>query len=246
MEASFYVTLPSNSSMKIHPDNTLAHFFVTLPSPLTLSGEWEVAMAEFVYPHRWLNVIQGDNLMLCTAGTRGSHGHSVPEGYYSTPEDILSSFRPPLSHDGEVTLTFNKHIQKIRSEVTQGARLSIFGRLATLLGFEDGCNLTGINLAPRTVDVHPFHSLFVYTNIIQYSTVGDVRAPLLRIVNVEGNYGDIVAKIYDNPHYVPLKQKMIDTIEIDIRDDTGESIPFINGRVIIKLHFRQQRSPYFN
>ena len=111
----------------------------------------------------------------------------------------------------------------------------LVGRLANLLGCDDNTVIAGVFEAPRVVDMQTFHSLFVYSNNIEYSTVGDRRAPLLRIVNVEGRYGNTVTKTYVNPHYVPLKQKLVDTIEIDIRDDTGQPIPFITGKVIVKL-----------
>ena len=96
------------------------------------------------------------------------------------------------------------------------------------------------------MDLKPFYSLFIYTNIIEYHTVGDTRAPLLRIVNVDGEYGETVTKIYDSPHYMPLKHKLLHMIEIDIRDGTGQPIPFVSGRVIVKRHFRRKRLSYLN
>ena len=145
MEASFYVTLPSNSLMNVHPNNTLAHFFENLPSTLTLTGEWEVAMAEFIYPHRWLNVFQGDNLIFCSAGTQGPHGHTIAEGYYSTPKELISAFKHPIDHDGQVSLSYNKYIQKIVAKA-RGARVTFYGRLATLLGFNVNDSIVGLAL----------------------------------------------------------------------------------------------------
>ena len=37
-----------------------------------------------------------------------------------------------------------------------------------------------------------------------------------------------------------------DTIEVDIKDDAGDSISFQHGNVVVKLHFRKQRSAYFS
>ena len=51
MATDFYLTLPSNASMKVHPDNTLAHYITDLPQRISLSGEWECGMAEIQYPH---------------------------------------------------------------------------------------------------------------------------------------------------------------------------------------------------
>ena len=124
--------------------------------------------------------------------------------------------------------------------------IKLLCRLANLLGFDDGAVVIGTEKSTRVVDMQPFYSLFIYTNIVEYHTVGDTRAPLLRIVNVDGQYGETVTNIYDSPHYMPLKHKLVPMIEIDIRDGTGQPIPFVSGRVIVKLHFRRKRSSYFN
>ena len=246
MTDSFYVTLPSNSSMNSHPNNTLSHYYVTLPSPLSFEGDWEVAIAEISYPHRWLNVVEGENSVVCAVGENSSHlhRHRIPEGYYPTPEDLFKSFEPPIDHDGRIRFSYNKYIQKVILK-TEGAVVRLMGGLATMLGFEKENFITTTQKAPRVADLQPFHSLFIYSNIVEYNTVGDTRAPLLRIVTVDGKYGKTITKTYDNPHYVNLKHKLVDTIEIDIRDDTGRLIPFVAGKVIVKVHFRRKRSSYF-
>ena len=40
-ENGFYLTLPSNASFDLHPDNTLTHYITTLPQRVSLSGQWE-------------------------------------------------------------------------------------------------------------------------------------------------------------------------------------------------------------
>src|SRR2546425_2436754 len=52
----FYLTLPSNSSEKYYPDNTLTHFVTKLHNDVSLSGDWEVALAEIMYLRNWYNV----------------------------------------------------------------------------------------------------------------------------------------------------------------------------------------------
>ena len=81
--------------------------------------------------------------------------------------------------------------------------------------------------------------MYVYANILEPQIVGNVSAPLLRIVNVEGKYPNIIDKVFDFPHYIPVLVKDISDIEINIKDDLNEYIPFLSGKVIIKLHFRR-------
>jgi len=48
----FYVTLLSNNSKNLYPDNTIAAFTAELVRPVELgsSGNWEVGVCEFSYP----------------------------------------------------------------------------------------------------------------------------------------------------------------------------------------------------
>ena len=62
MATDFYLTLPSNASMKMYPDNTLAHFITDLPLRMDLSGEWECGMMRFQYPPTWYNVRGQDTI----------------------------------------------------------------------------------------------------------------------------------------------------------------------------------------
>ena len=67
--------------------------------------------------------------------------------------------------------------------------------------------------------------------------VGDIKAPLLRVVDAAGNFGDTTHRLYMMPQYVPVSKKEFNTVEIDIREDTGRPVPFEFGKVIATLHF---------
>ena len=69
---------------------------------------------------------------------------------------------------------------------------------------------------------------------------GDAPVPLLRIVPVEGEVAQRVSKSFVRPQYVPLSRK-----QFNIKRDTGESVPFEFGRVLLTLHFRQSQPQYF-
>ena len=64
---------------------------------------------------------------------------------------------------------------------------------ATTLGFEQDTVIEMETLSPYVADVNGgFSSMYVYTNIVDAQFVGDVKVPLLRIVNTQGNYGENV------------------------------------------------------
>src|SRR5436190_5541372 len=56
--SQFYVTLPSNSSMKYYPNNTTSNFITHLSSEINVSdgSQWEVALVEAHYPNSFLTV----------------------------------------------------------------------------------------------------------------------------------------------------------------------------------------------
>ena len=60
---SFNTMLPSNSSMKTFPDNTLNHCVTALSNRIELDDDWEVALSEILFQRTWYN-IQEDECML--------------------------------------------------------------------------------------------------------------------------------------------------------------------------------------
>ena len=130
--------------------------------------------------------------------------------------------------------------------VTNNCYMRLKNDVAMILGFEPGATIgnslvTSLYLSLSTGNVS---SLYVYTNIIHSQYVGDVKVPLLRIVGIEGQPGK--STTFDQPRYLPVCRQTLDTIKTDIKDDTGDSIAFQHGKVVVKLHFRKQRSAYFS
>ena len=91
-----------------------------------------------------------------------------------------------------------------------------------------------------------FKSLYVYCDAAEAIPVGDIKAPLLRVVDAAGNFGDTIHRLYATPQYVPVSKNEFNTVEIDIRDDTGRPVPFEFGKVIATLHFRRSGNKYFS
>lgn len=83
------------------------------------------------------------------------------------------------------------------------------------------------------------HSLLVYSDVVDYSLVGNIYAQLLRVVKIppSSKFGESVDVTYDKPYYLPLANKEINSIEIDIKDDSGTPLKFEFGRVEVTLHF---------
>ena len=89
-----------------------------------------------------------------------------------------------------------------------------------------------------------FDCMYVYCGIVEPQIVGDCLTPLLRVINVEGKQDDVVAKTFDNPHYVPVAKREFNSIEINIKDDADRFVRFKYGKVIVKLHFRRRKATF--
>ena len=86
-----------------------------------------------------------------------------------------------------------------------------------------------------------FSTLYLYCDLVKHNFVGDSFTQLIRIVEVppKSKFRDQILFNYINIHYMPLQQTEFDTIELHLKDDLGETIPFLFGRVIVCLHFKK-------
>ena len=85
----------------------------------------------------------------------------------------------------------------------------------------------------------PMSTIYVYCDIVEPQIVGDTNAQLLKTIPVEGKFGDVIAKTFTNIQYVPIQTKSFENIEILLRNNAGEPVPFERGKVVSALPFRQ-------
>ena len=117
--------------------------------------------------------------------------------------------------------------------------------IAQCLGIGPNLKVENTYVAEQVSKVNKYNAIYVYTDIIQNQTTGDVKAPLLRVVPVTSKYGTVSCIHYDRPHYLPLNRKDIHTIEIHLRDDQGELISFESGKVVVTLVFRRKEARFY-
>ena len=243
---SFYLTLPSNSSLEYFPDNTLTHFITKLPRTIDLDGGWEVGLAEIQYPHTWYNVRENDGWMVILDRTNTSdfRKFKVSEGYYPTPQALVKAINDAIKEadpEKRVRLEYNRITEKVSVRLEENISFFLKGSMQRLLGL-DGEHHQEYAEAGQVIDMNQgFYSLYVYCNLIEPRVVGDSHVPLLRIVPVQGKHTDLVTRFFQKVYYLPLQQKCFETVEIYIRDDTGQKVPFERGKVVVTLHFRKRR-----
>ena len=97
--SSFYVTLPSNSSMNYYPGNTLANYVTKLPHSFDLPGEWEVGLSEIQFPISWFNVTDREShlfLMFLDSDVPEFVDVSPPPGHYERPDQLVKQINDAL------------------------------------------------------------------------------------------------------------------------------------------------------
>ena len=95
-------------------------------------------------------------------------------------------------------------------------------------------------LSNKQPDIHTgqYH-IFLYSPAVKYSYLGDVVAPILRIVNVKNNKHDYFTHhIFKKPYYIPIFPGIMDQFQIHIKDEKGVSLMFPENQSIrICVHF---------
>jgi hypothetical protein len=243
----FYLTLPSNSSAQSFPNNTLTHYFTKLPHAIDLvGGQWEVGLAEIQYPHTWYNIAEDEAFFV--AEIEGEvHFGVLKAGFYESPELLVKRLKlvckSSLPDCNAIQFTYDNITKKVTVSLKPNVSISFSAHLQTMLGFAQSHYEDGIHEGDRVIDIRQgFYSLYVYCNILEPHMVGDVLVPLLRIVPTRGKDGELITRTYENTMYYPVQQKHFDTVELDIRDDTGGRVSFERGKVVVTLHFRERRS----
>jgi len=86
-----------------------------------------------------------------------------------------------------------------------------------------------------------YKALYLYTDIIEYSHIGNDYGQLLRIVEIpiKSKYNEQIYKKYSNIQYKKLIKNEFDTIEIIFKDEIDNVIKFESGRSYVTLHFRR-------
>lgn len=137
-----FLTLPSNSSMDIFPDNTVASFRTKLPGPLELGlGDWEVGLSEIILPKTWNNITGRDHAHIAVvtdAKTPKRLNIPIPQGRYASVKNLLGTCNNALRAAGVKEVTFRTLPDRstIGLEITQGVSSVILGRdIAFKLGF---------------------------------------------------------------------------------------------------------------
>lgn len=179
----------------------------------------------------------------------------LTEGHY-LPEDIVRAMNAKLSGiKFKGKFIFDKPTCRMGLILFPHESISTTEEFSRLLGFKktkyDNDKVGGVKRkklikASRAIDLDAATGyIYIYSNIVKKMLVGDIYAPLLRVITVSSRFGDRVHKEFRQLFYHDVAINTINSIEISLRDDQGMQVPFQYGKTIVTLHFRKKSSTLF-
>ena len=241
-EQGFYITLPSESSKKLFPDNNPSEYTVRLPQWVHLNGHWEIGLHSLAYTP-W-NIIQhlDEPISFMTGGKEGK-GRKMRK-HYSSVHEYVSDIRKSLVDKSNEIEFFYLLDGKVKIRLSSGYTLRLRREQAIVLGFmtfEDPAETYDIENAQETgtykANLYRETNIHVYCDIVQPQIVGDKMAPLVAMVPY-GKATNETVYVAENIRYIPLQTKSFQDITIHLRSSTEEFIPFEHRRVIVTLHLK--------
>ena len=193
--------------------------------------------------------------------------YNLEPGLYTSTTDIVEAMNtliPERNNHNESCITFKVSRRSQKVVIVLANDSSGLAFCGTDLGHIFGNNVGnqfGVLMKgkgphePQFAYIVRIHSLMIYSDLVEYSIVGDTKAPLLRcfpfISKLKG--GDIITtaqymnyQTFSNLQFRPLLKNSFHSIHIDLRDTSGEKIPFVSvGITRLVLMFRKVSSIHF-
>lgn len=186
----------------------------------------------------------------------------IPKGCYTEIEQIVAAMNTQIVTftNIEDVISFEYHGETMNLSFTFKGTTTGQSRIYLKIESEDLAQILGLGThemysdgnyinAPYPCDIARFHTIFVYSDIVDFTHVGNVKNQLLRAFTFRQrikNEDLLVLYPYDNRSFSNLQYRNVrldsfNSIQIEIRDMKGNLIPFTSlGIVVLNLHFRKK------
>ena len=169
----------------------------------------------------------------------------LKDGYYSNIKTLLQTLQNILANakeDRHILLQHDDITNRVVLKITDDTSITFSQNILNILGLgrREGHFYTRGIYSENTADItEGFNALYIYSNIVKTTLVGDSLVPLLRVIPYKTSKQTHRAQTFQHVQYQPVHQTQTDIIEINIRRDNGGIVPFAGGKVILTLHFRE-------
>lgn len=159
--------------------------------------------------------------------------YRIPQGMYRNSKDLFLEFK-------SIKL---KELpdQKTLLIVPPDMIITFGDKLKDLLGFVKDKFESGTYASEYNLELSAgITEVYVYTDIINPSLVGNAYASILKIVPIANEKSEQIVKHFAVPLYFTVKKHHFDTIHIELRTSQGTPIKFISGKTSLVLSFRKR------
>ena len=220
-------------------------FQIIMPTKYTGEGSYEELMKPCSIPKRYYRnvgeIIDTMNGVMVDQVWRQSLANSG----YSTTLYELGSIGYKVDGSGFMSIV----LPELKDSPTSPIFLSLGKSLANIFGFTENQRIDKENIGKYPVDiVGGRHCMYVYTDIVEYSILGDVKAPILRTIPLISKIRKHEAclaqtlnyKSFDHLLFKRVLMQSFHSIRVRLLDSLGNQIPFSDiGRTVLTLLFRK-------
>src|SRR5277367_2504862 len=238
--SDFFITVPSNSNFSLFPNNTVTDYTVNFSRPLPIDETYEIALVECHFPYdvdsRVKTLKTQDFIAL-------KKEFPLPDGGVKLCMVKLPIISSKWNEKQDLLEEINHITQSYLESVNFTGNIPHYKYVhGALQKFDNQDVDLGLSrplekkLRSKDIDY-----VYVYTDIIEPTFVGDGQAKLLRIVDVSCSKGKVCSVIYENPQYYRVISKEPQTITINLRTSLGNFTPLKSlGTTNIVLHARKR------
>lgn len=263
-----YISLLSDASIDLFPDNRIGSFTCKLPHPVAVDrNKQEIGLSYISWPHKLANVEDGLFRIRISKHPEEEFPQEtvtrkITSGYYADVGKLIAAintkikstkFRakhyqhpstgPPCEFRyDETTEKVTFHADEENNDLRYKINLSweLFIKLGYGLNRDGNSWVKNGDQTPHTSDLDSGqNSVLVYTDCIEQNRLfANSIGPLLRLVPFSGEHGKQMHFEPQRVEYCQLRTDTLSEIKIQIRDDRGQIFRFLSGKVSVTLHIR--------
>ena len=158
-----------------------------------MEGQWEVAISEISYPSMYQNITEESFKFFGEKRSKSATTYNLEPVLYTSISDIVAAMNTLIQERNNlnetcITVKVSRGTQKVEFMLANDTSNLALG--STDLGYIFGNNVGNefgvlmIRKGPHepefAYDIVRIHSLMIYSDIIEFSNVGDTKVPLLR------------------------------------------------------------------
>ena len=84
--------------------------------------------------------------------------------------------------------------------------------------------------------------MYVYSSLVKDSIVGNMFAPIVRVVGLEDKpKSETIHREFTVPYYLPLRLGSFNEVVLELTDGIGNSMKFNQGNSVAVFHFREKK-----